>query len=296
MTNSSFSDTERLSRALENVELVISHDLFMNESIRQHAHVVLPGTAWLEQLGCKMTNTHIYLVDKILSAPEHVLTLSQILQTLAKRFGLNDFYPWENDEGYINAILDHDATQHATVASLRENDGRQEMAISHVAYPDLKFPTPSGKIEFYSEQAKEAGLSPLPIFSEGNLSEDYPLQFRQGRTLKHFHGFYDHGRALPSLDKYSQQAELWVSETDAEARSIDDGQKIRIENERGSMHAIAKVTSKIQSGTVWMRDGWSDINKLTSGEACLPDSALDLFPFSVGQATYEANVEIIPLN
>jgi hypothetical protein len=41
-----------------------------------------------------------------------------------------------------------------------------------------------------------------------------------------------------------------------------------------------------------MRDGWGGLNGVTSGDAVLPDSALELFPFGVGQASFEARVEV----
>jgi hypothetical protein len=44
-----------------------------------------------------------------------------------------------------------------------------------------------------------------------------------------------------------------------------------------------------------MRDGWPGVNCVTSGEACIPDAAVDLFPFAAGQATFEALVEAAPL-
>jgi hypothetical protein len=43
---------------------------------------------------------------------------------------------------------------------------------------------------------------------------------------------------------------------------------------------------------VWIRDGWVGLNHLTSGEPVVPAGALALFPFSVGQSSYGAKVEI----
>ncbi|NBT01293.1 MAG: hypothetical protein EBS61_11950, partial [Betaproteobacteria bacterium] len=62
---SSFPQRARLSRALQALDLVVSHDLFMNETAASHAQLVLPSTAWLEELGCKMTHTHLYLSDAL---------------------------------------------------------------------------------------------------------------------------------------------------------------------------------------------------------------------------------------
>ena len=138
-----------------------------------------------------------------------------------------------------------------------------------------------------------SGLPALPVW-EAPSASPYPLTFQQGRTLAHFHSFFDHGRALPSLAKAEAEPNLWISPTDAAARSLADGAPIRIYNERGEFGARAHVTARIPPGTVWMHDGWEGINRLTSGRAVLPDEAVDLFHFSAGQSAFDARVEVAP--
>ena len=292
---SSFADTERLAKGLEKVDLIVCHDLFASDTIREFADIVLPATAWLEQLGCKMTHTHLYLMDHFLPAPGDTHSLSGLLQDLSGRLGVADFFPWDSDEGMINSVINHPSTHHATVADLRADGGKRALRISHHAYPDHRYPTPSGKVEFYSEQAKALGLPPLPVYEPLAESKAHSLIFRQGRTLSHFHSFYDHGQALPSLKKHNRQPALWLAPADAKIRGIADQEAIRIFNERGSFEAEAHVTDKIPPGTVWMHDGWAGINRLTSGAASLPDAAVDLFPFSAGQSAFDASVNVAPL-
>jgi anaerobic selenocysteine-containing dehydrogenase len=288
---SSFADTDAVAEGLARQDLVVSYDLFFNDTARRSADVVLPATSWLEELGCKSTNTHLYLMPQILDAPGDAKPITFVLRELARRLGLEDFWPWETDAGPIDAILDHSSTGHATVADLTMEGGIRALNISHVAHPDRRFDTPSGKIEFFSARAAELGFGPLPVHDD--LPEStFPLRLRQGRTLTHFHGFYDHGRALPSLAKADPEPELWIAPADAAARGIDDGAPIRIHNERGDMKARARVTSRIPAGTVWMRDGWDGMNRLTSGAAVVPDAAVDIFGFSGGQAAFDAKVEV----
>ncbi|MDH3453299.1 MAG: molybdopterin-dependent oxidoreductase, partial [Gammaproteobacteria bacterium] len=292
---SSFADTGALAEGLGKLELLVCHDLFSNDTIREHAHIVLPATAWVEQLGCKSTNTHLYFMEQALPPPGETRTLSQLLRDLAQRLGVSGFFPWASDEGLLDAVLDHPATGNATVAQLRAQRGIGTLNISHHAYPDHHYATPSGKVEFFSQQAADLGLPPLPVFAPANDGADYPLHFRQGRTLTHFHGFYDHGQALPSLKKRNAKAWLWLSPADAEARGIRHKAAIRIFNQRGEFTAHAHVTPKMQSGTVWMHDGWVGINRLTSGASCIPDAAVDTFAFSAGQAAFDAQVEVEPI-
>ena len=217
------------------------------------------------------------------------------MQRLAERLGVADAFPWSNEEAAIDAILDHPSTGHATVASLRAQGGIGALNISHVAHPDHRYATPSGKIEFYSARAADLGLPVLPVHETLARLPAYPLALAQGRTLSHFHSFYDHGQALPSLARLEAEPSLWLSPADAEARGIADGAPIRVFNDHGAFEARAAVTESIPAGAVWMRDGWEGLNRVTSGDAVLPDEAVEICGFAAGQARFEARVEVTPV-
>jgi anaerobic selenocysteine-containing dehydrogenase len=288
---SSFADANRVAKGLEQMHLVVQHDLFMNETARRYADVVLPATAWLEDVGCKATSTHLYLTERALQAAGEVRSTGWLARALAERLGIEGFYPWEHDEGHIDAVLDHPSTGHATVESLRQQGGIGALNVSHVAHIDHQYSTPSGKIEFYSKVAEDAGLPALPTYQPRPASA-FPLELRSGRTLTHFHAFYDHGRALPSLAKLEKGPCLWMSGVDAENRGLEDGVAIRIHNDRGECEAVVRISDELSVGTVWIHDGWADVNTLTLGTESLPDTAIDLFPFTVGQSAYDARVEV----
>lgn len=289
---SSFAETHRLEAGLSKVEQIVCIDLFMNETITNQADIVLPATAWLEQLGAKMTHTHLYLMEQALQPAGECRTFSQILRSLAENLDIPDFFPWKDDQQMLDQLFDHPSTGHANVQQLRERDGRQALNVSHHAYPTHQYSTPTGKIEFYSERAAAMGLPGLPVFTPAIPDATYPLTFRQGRTLTHFHSFYDHGAALPTMNKRRGKPALWLAPIDALQRGVKNGDAIRIHNQRGEFHAIAYVTDKIAVGTVWMRDGWAGLNRLTDGNACLPDAATDMLPFGVGQSLQDAEVEV----
>jgi len=171
------------------------------------------------------------------------------------------------------------------------------LKISHVANPTLDFDTPSRKIEFFSARAEALGLTSLPSFEEAepvpqNGTNRFPLLLTQGRTLTHFHSFYNNGRELPTLARREQEPQVWLAPTDAAARHISDGSPIRLYNARGSLAARAHVTARMQAGAVWVRDGWPGLNQLTAGAAVLPDRAVDVFAFSAGQSSFDAKVEV----
>jgi anaerobic selenocysteine-containing dehydrogenase len=286
---SSFADSARLERALADLDLVVSFDLFMQETARRSADVFLPGTSWLEETGYKMTNSHLYLMDQALPPRGEARPGWWVLDQVAARLGVADFFPWESMDGALDAMFDHDATGHATAAGLRAGTGHARLAVSEVAHPDLRFATPSGRVEFVSSRAVELGLPALPVY-EPPARDRHPLVLTQGRTLTHFHAFYDHGRALPSLAKADPEPRLWISPGDAAARGLADGDPVRIANERGAMEARARVTDRVPDGVVWMRDGWEGMNTLTSGARTVTDAAARRYP--AGAAAYEARVEV----
>jgi len=295
---SSFADSGALARGLERTRLVVSQDLFLNDTARRFADVVLPGTAWLEEVGCKMTATHLYLMERALPPAGETRSLFELLGALAERLGVEDFDPWGSDEAMIDAVLDHPFTGRATVAALRAEGGIRDLHVSPVAHPDFAFPTPSGRIEFDSARAEALGLPRLPGFGSpaGAAAPDgdaaYPLALTYGRTLAHFHSFYGNGRELPSLARREPDPAFWLSPQDALARGIADGAAIEVASVRGTMDAVARVTDRIPPGTVWIRDGWPGLNALSSGEAVLPDAAVEALGIAAGQARYGARVEV----
>jgi anaerobic selenocysteine-containing dehydrogenase len=297
---SSFADSDGLAAGLDRVGTVVCHDLFHTETTRRYADLVLPGTSWLEEVGLKDTATHIYLTDQVLPPYAETRSVARFIADLADGLDRSDIFPWDGQEGGVNAMLAGLDGGSLTVERLRQSNGRYERKISHVAYPDHRYQTPSGKIELYSERAARIGLDPLPSYAPPSevpetapeLAARYPLVFKQGRTFTSFHGFYDEARALPSLAKVNRGPELWISPTDSVERGIGHGDAIEIVNDRATVDATARVTEDVPPGVVWMRDGWVAVNRLTANEACMTPEQAEALPILGGQATYEALVEV----
>ena len=130
---SSFADANRVVEGLRRCDLVAVHELFMSDTARECADVLLPATSWLEELGMKSTNTHLYLMPQAIEPPGEARSASWVLRELARRLDLDDFFPWASDEGMIDAVLDHPATGRASVARIRANHGIHALNVSHVA-------------------------------------------------------------------------------------------------------------------------------------------------------------------
>jgi anaerobic selenocysteine-containing dehydrogenase len=288
---SSYADTARVERALARTRLVVCIDLFMSDTSRAFADVVLPGTSWLEDLGLKFGPTHVHLMDRVLEARGNTRPFWRIYADLSARLGIAGYFPWDSPEQMLDMALDNERTSGVTVAKFRAIEPSARINAPSFAYSSLRFPTPSGKVEFFSERAQAMGLPSLPVYERPTTNSAYPLSFVQGRTMTHFHAFYDHGRALPSLAKADPEPTLWISCPDAAARGLADGAMVRLYNERGAMEARARVTDRVPPGVVWMRDGWMGINRLTSSARAVTDAAVAAFPQS-GAARYDAFVEV----
>ncbi|WP_126598103.1 molybdopterin-containing oxidoreductase family protein [Dictyobacter aurantiacus] len=293
---SSFSDSNDVARGLERTRLIVSYDLFMNETSRRYADLVLPATAWLETIGIKQTATHIYLMERALQPEGECRPLTTFTRQLGERLGIDNIYPWKNDEEFLNTALATQKTEDGhslTVEELRRRGGYWlKNGLSHIAYQDHQFHTPSQKIEFWSERAQEVGLPPLPTYT-APAGTQYPLRFSQGRTLTAFHAFFDEGQALPTLARVNPAPELWINPQDADKRQIESGATVVISNQRGQFTARANVTTDVIPGAVWMRDGWSGVNRVTSGAPVIPLNANDIVPnIPGGQAAYDAWVEV----
>lgn len=303
---SSFADSGAVEQGLARTGLVVAMEIFSSETVRRAADIVLPGTVWLEELGIKDTATHIYLMERALPPAGEARPVIALLRELAARLDVPDFFPWPDVESYMNVWLapQRDADGNSlTVERLRAAGGRWERAgLSHVAYPDRRFHTPSGKVEFWSERAANVGLPPLPTYTDSSftapdpaLEARFPLQLGQGRTINHFHSFYDQGRALPSLAKLEPEPELWVHPLDAADRGLATGDAALLFNDGGELRVRLRVTDDVRPGVVWLRDGWFGLNRLTNGVGALEPSQVNLVDAARipgGQSAFDARVEL----
>lgn len=72
----------------------------MNATNRRYTDLVLPATAWLEDIGLKETSTHIYLMERALAPAGECRSLLTLLCELAQRLAMKNFFPWRDEEDY----------------------------------------------------------------------------------------------------------------------------------------------------------------------------------------------------
>jgi anaerobic dimethyl sulfoxide reductase subunit A len=138
------------------------------------------------------------------------------------------------------------------------------------------FPTPSGKIEIFSQQLAKMNnpqLPPIPRYIEtwestgDPLAEQYPLQFISTHFKRRIHSNMDNIACL----KECEPQVLWISSSDAHSRNIANGDMIRVFNQRGEVIILAKVTERIMPGVVSLDEGaWynPDANGADRGGCC----------------------------
>jgi len=136
--------------------------------------------------------------------------------------------------------------------------------------------TPSGKIEFFSQRLAEKfpgdeERPPVPQYiAEGITHQEsvtsarakkYPLLVDSPHPRYRFHSQYDTVSWLHEIpthkiikDDYPYEA-LWMNPRDAEARNINQGDLVRIFNERGSVVTAAYVTERMMPGVVHIPNG-----------------------------------------
>jgi len=140
-----------------------------------------------------------------------------------------------------------------------------------------KLPTPSGKLEFYSEklathfpQDQERG--PLPKWIERSESHDerisserarmFPLLLQSNHGRWRVHAQCDDitwTREAPTMkirgyDGYMYEP-CWIHTSEAEKRGIKNGDIVKVFNERGIVLAGAYVTERLRPGVAYMDHG-----------------------------------------
>jgi anaerobic selenocysteine-containing dehydrogenase len=139
-----------------------------------------------------------------------------------------------------------------------------------------RWPTPSSKIEIYSETLAQLGLDPLPThlsekegWGDAERRSTYPLQVISAATHYFIGATFQH---VPRLQEMSARATFEVSPQDARERSIADGDLCRLYNDRGETFGYALVIEGLLPGVVGapkqlqgskMRNG-VNLNALTS--------------------------------
>jgi biotin/methionine sulfoxide reductase len=121
-------------------------------------------------------------------------------------------------------------------------------------------PTPSGRIEIYSERIASFGYADCPghpVWLD-QPTADFPLHLLSNQPKTRLHSQYDHGTYSRS-SKIQQREPLTLNPEDARARGISDGDVVKVFNARGAFLAGVILCDNIRPGVVQIATGaWFD--------------------------------------
>ena len=155
-------------KAIQNLDLLVVVDVIPSE-MAGWADVVLPESTYLERyddLNVELfREPFVALRQPVVPSPHDQKPNWWIARELAKKLGLGPYYPWNDIEEYLDDRL--------TKAGLSFAELKQKGIIHGAQQPIYfdegvapEFPTPSGKIEFYSTPLRDKGFDPVPKYTK----------------------------------------------------------------------------------------------------------------------------------
>ena len=297
-------NTRRVLEGLRREDLfTVVHDLFLTDSARE-ADIVLPATSQLEHTDLHKAYGQTFLTY---NAPA-IAPLGEaksnwdVMRLLAAGMGYEE--PWLRQEAddVIAEILDATRATNPLLEGITLERLKAEGAVSlafapgqEVPFADLRFPTPSGKVELRCDRLADEGLDPLPDYTppaeyvgwaeRRAAGADDRLALISGAS----HHFVSSTLAnTPSLLRRESEPFIELNAADAQARGIASGDLVEVASARGSCQLRAVVADTTQRGVAVAPKGhWPglsadgrNINWTTS------DALADI----AGQSTFHSNL------
>lgn len=250
-------------RAIQNLDLMVVIDVIPAE-IAGWADVVLPESVYLERyddLNVEwFREPFVALRQPVIASPHDQKPNWWIAKKLAGKLGLGHYFPWNDIEEYLSYRLEK--------AGLSFEQLKQEGVILGEKQPiyftegvPADFPTPSGKIEFYSTQLAAAGFDPVPKYLRPE--EPPPGYFRllYGRAPVHSFSRSQSNRLL--MDMFPEN-EVWINHDIARRYGLKSGDYVRLKNQDGviSNRIKVKATERIRPDCVYIVHGFGHNAKL----------------------------------
>jgi len=274
----------------------VVHEQVLTDTAR-YADYVLPATTQVEHLDLLWSWGHEFLTLNLpaINGVGEAIPTTELFRRLAARMGFVEECFGQSDEQLLETALtsDHPYLGGATIANLRTQGwARLNVPDPWVPYADGGFPTRDGRAQLAPDGCAPDYL-PSGESPAGNpeLASRYPLVLISSKSGLHFLNSSYGG--LERHVRLEGEPRLDISESDATARGILDGDLIMAVNDRGSIRARARVGDRVAAGTVAMPSGWwasmspggSSVNALTQ------DGLTDL---GAGPAFHDCLVEVLP--
>jgi anaerobic selenocysteine-containing dehydrogenase len=266
-------DQNRVRQGLLRSDLfTVVHELFLTDTCL-YADLVLPATSHFENLDLYKSYWHLYLQlhQPILPPQGECKSNFTLFRELARHMGFEDDCFNLSEEAMIRELLHHSPSPYMRDISYEQlrDEGWAKLDIAALPPFPEHIPTPSGKFEFYSQAMLEDGFSPLPEYTALPDEPGFPLLFISSPN----HHFLNSTFAnLASMKKLEGAPQVALSPHDATLRSIKNGDRVRLWNDRGQCILTAVITTDVRPGVVvsqglWWEDkelGYQSVNALTS--------------------------------
>jgi anaerobic selenocysteine-containing dehydrogenase len=260
-------DTDLACRALAALEFHVHADFFVNATAR-YADILLPAATSWEREGLRTGFDgsleglrHVQLRPPVIAPVGAARSDTDIVMGLASRLGMAEqMFSLDVDRGH-DAVL---AKAGLSVDLLRANPAgiKVEGSVAVDAYAveadgvPRGFPTPTRKIEIYSERLHLAGYAPVPGADPADVASGeigYPLRLGCAKNIAYCHSQH---RNIASLRRLLPDPTVDVAPADASARAISQGDWVRISTKVGNAVARANIVSGLASGSVFGQHGW----------------------------------------
>lgn len=274
-------DQGRIRKGLSRADLfTVVIDNFQTDTA-DYADILLPGTMQLEHADLHDSYSHLYLQwnEPAVPPPGECLAHTEIFRRLAERLELEEPALYASDEEMAQATLasDHPALEGITLERLKENGwARLNWPKPYQPFRD-RFPTASGKFEFYSARGKADGVGAYPSFTppreslkdgaDGSLVLLSPAGNYQVNSL--FANSPYHARAGGPVAVMHPQ--------DAQQRELESGSTVRLRNERGQFEAQLRISDETPVGVVLSPKGrWPKLSGGHSVNATVEEHDADM--------------------
>ena len=235
-----------------------------------YADYVLPATTQLEHWDVHMSYGH---TDVLLNRPAiaplgEAKPNTQVFRELAQHMGFTESCFADDDLALCRTAYG-DAVDFDTLLE----KGFASLPTAPAPFAEGNFPTPSGKCEFFSERLAAQGEDGLPDHVPNhevfNSSSDYPLAMISPPARNFLNSTFVN---VTSLRDMEGQPILEIHATDAAARGIQNGARVRVFNSRGEHICKAAISRRARPGVVnglgvwWRKLGLNgtNVNQLTS--------------------------------
>ena len=297
-------ETNTIVRGLSREDLFfVTAEHFVTDTAA-YADIVLPATMAGEHDDMMFSWGHFYLTinEQAIAPCGEAKSNAEIFRLLAAAFGFDDPQFKMSDMELAEHYVKWDAPQMAGIdLEYFRRHGYFHLAVGtpddRLPHANGNFPTPSGKVEFLVKDAKnfvappfrmmyeamQSGedVDPLPgyvppresVATNPRLAERYPLNVISPKS----HGFLNSCYANePHKIKGQGEQFVMISPKDAAARSIREGDPVRVFNDRGDFEGLARITDDVRDGVIvatlgyWRSLNRSDgsVNSISSAEFC----------------------------